>query len=360
MSKRANTTVVGAFVIGAIALVLGAVMMFGTGRFFDEHIVVVTVFQGSVTGLQVGSPVEFRGVPVGTVTSIKALYDPQETSFEIPVYMSLDTDSVTNIRGYVPEPSPQREIEKMIENGLRARLDIRSLVTGQKFVALDFRPETPAVVVGIDDDIPEIPSTESRLDKVTSLFDKLDVDELAAKAVLTLDGISALVNSPILASTIENLDETARNANKLVMQLQVDTLKLSRTAVQTLEQTRQTVTAGEIALAATLADISALSKNTDEGLSQVIKKLDTALTTVQTLGHNLDQQVQPLSDSAKATMDQATSTLRAAENLVGEDSNTRYNLDTTLEELAAAARSVRLMADYLEQNPDALLKGRGP
>ena len=103
-----------------------------------------------------------------------------------------------------------------------------------------------------------------------------------------------------------------------------------------------------------------MSKNTDEGLSQVIKKLDTALTTVQTLGHNLDQQVQPLSDSAKAAMDQATSTLRAAENLVGEDSNTRYNLDTTLEELAAAARSVRLMADYLEQNPDALLKGRGP
>ena len=70
MSKRANTTVVGAFVIGAIALTLGAVMTFGTGQFFDERVVVVTVFQGSVTGLQVGSPVEFRGVPVGTVTSI--------------------------------------------------------------------------------------------------------------------------------------------------------------------------------------------------------------------------------------------------------------------------------------------------
>ena len=53
-------------------------------------------------------------------------------------------------------------------------------------------------------------------------------------------------------------------------------------------------------------------------------------------------------------------TLIAAESLVSEDSNTRYNLDTTLEELAAAARSVRLMADYLEQNPDALLKGKRP
>ena len=360
MSKRANTTVVGAFVIGAIALILGAVMMFGTGRFFHDRVVVVTVFEGSVTGLQVGSPVEFRGVPVGTVTSIKALYDPQVASFEIPVYMSLDTDSVTNIRGYVAEPSPQKEIQKMIENGLRARLDIRSFVTGQKFVALDFHPASPATIVGVDDGILEIPSTESRLDKVTSLFDKLDVDELAAKAILSLDGISALVNSPDLASTIENLDKTARNANKLVMQLQTDTQTLAQRAVETLEQTRRTVAAGEIALAATLVDISTLTKNTDAHLSQVVVKLDSALASVQALSENLDRQVQPLSDSARVTMDQATLTLIAAESLVSEDSNTRYNLDTTLEELAAAARSVRLMADYLEQNPDALLKGKRP
>ena len=359
MSKRANTTVVGAFVIGAIALVLGAVMMFGTGQFFDERVVVVTVFQGSVTGLQVGSPVEFRGVPVGTVTSIKALYDPEKTSFKIPVYMSLNRDSVTDIRSDERAPSPEHEIKKMIEAGLRARLDIRSLITGTKFVALDFRPDTPAILAGIEGDVPEIPSIASPLDKVTSLFDKLDVDALAGKAVLTMDGISALVNSPILASTIENLDNTARNANELVLQLQADTRKLSQTAIATLEQTRQTVAAAETALVTTLSDVSRLSNSTDERLARVAERLDAALSAVQTLATNLDQKTQPLADAAKATMDQATSTLRAAENLIGEDSNTRYNLDTTLEELAAAARSVRLMADYLEQNPDALLKGRG-
>ncbi len=359
MSKRANTTVVGAFVIGAIALTLGAVMMFGTGQFFDERVVVVTVFQGSVTGLQVGSPVEFRGVPVGTVKSIKALYDPQKSSFEIPVYMSLDSDSVTNIRGDEPEPSPEHEIEEMIENGLRARLDIRSFVTGQKFVALDFHPSTLATIAGIDGDIPEIPSIASHLDKVTSLFEKLDVDALAGQAILTMDGISTLVNSPILADTIENLDKTARNANELVLQLQTDTHKLSQTAIETLEQTRQTLAAAKTALVATLSDVSRLSNSTDERLTSVTETLDTTLSAIQTLATNLDQQMQPLSDSAKATMDQAASTLRAAESLIGEDSHTRYTLDTTLEELAAAARSVRLMADYLEQNPDALLKGKG-
>jgi len=359
MSKRANTTVIGAFVIGAIALVLGAVMVFSTGQLFDERIVVVTVFGGSVTGLQVGSPVEFRGVPVGTVTSIKALYDPQKSSFEIPVYMSLESDSVTNIRDDESERSPANEIERMIAHGLRARLDLRSLVTGSKFVALDFHPATPATIVGIDGNIPEIPSIASHLDKVTSLFEKLDVDALAGKAILAMDGISTLVNSPILADTIENLDKATRDTNALVLQLQTDTHKLSQTAIETLEQTRQTLAAAETALVATLSDVSRLSNSTDERLSRIAAKLDTTLSAIQTLASNLDQQVQPLSDSAKATMNQATSTLKAAESLVGEDSHTRYTLDMTLEELAAAARSVRLMADYLEQNPDALLKGKG-
>lgn len=359
MSKRANTTVIGAFVIGAIALTLGAVMLLGTGQFFDERVVVVTVFGGSVTGLQVGSPVEFRGVPVGTVTSIKALYDPEKTSFEIPVYMSLDRDSVTNVRDDTSQRSPASEIERMIAHGLRARLDLRSLVTGRKFVALDFHPGTPATTAGVDGDIPEIPSIASPLDKVTSLFEKLDVDALAGKAVLTMDGISALVNSPTLANTIKSLDAIARNANELVLQLQTDTHKLSQTAIETLAQTTQTLAATETALLATLSDVSRLSNNSDERLSSIVKKLDTTLSTIQTLASNLDQQMQPLSESAKATMDQATSTLRAAESLIGEDSHTRYALGAMLEELAAAARSVRLMADYLEQNPDALLKGKG-
>lgn len=359
MSRRANTTVIGLFVISAIALVLGAVTLFGTGQLFQDRIVVVTTFEGSVTGLQVGSPVEFRGVPVGTVTSIRALYDADNASFVIPVYMSLDSDSVTNIRSNAPKRSPKNEIERMIENGLRARLDIRSLVTGTKFVALDFYPGTPARVSGIDGDIPEIPSTASRLEKVTNMFDKLDIDQLSAKAILTLDGISAFVNSPKLASTIESLDEAARNANSLVVQLKSDSHALSESAVSTLEQTRETMSAVEDALTTTLADVSKLSNSTDVRLERISANLDAALSAVRTLADHVDQQVVPLASSARATLDQATYTLQATESLLAEDSHTRYNLDTTLEELAAAARSVRLMADYLEQNPDALLKGKG-
>lgn len=358
MSRHANTTVIGGFVIGAIALVLGAVMLFGTGQLFNERFVVLSVFEGSVTGLDVGSPVEFRGVPVGTVTDIKALYDSSKTSFVIPVYMSLNEDSVTNIRTDESQLEPQLEIQKMIEHGLRAQLDIRSLVTGKKFVALEFHPTTPGTVSGVDSRYPEIPSIASRLQRVTSMFDKLDVDAIVEKVMETLEGIRALVNSPVLASTLENLDKTAHNANELVLQLRSDSDRIARSANQTLEQTKQAVTAADAALTATLDDVSRLSNSTDARLEQVAAGLEETLAAVRSLAANLDRRMQPLSDSAIATMNQATVTLKSAESLIGEDSKTRYNLDTTLQELAAAARSVRLMADYLEQNPDALLKGK--
>ena len=124
----------------------------------------------------------------------------------------------------------------MIAHGLRAQLDIRSLITGTKFVALEFHPDSPATILGVGGGLPEIPSIASRLDRVTSMFDKLDVDELARKTILTLDGVSTLVNSPALASTLENLDMASDSANELVRQLQASTLALSHSAIETLEQ----------------------------------------------------------------------------------------------------------------------------
>ncbi len=142
--------------------------------------------------------------------------------------------------------------------------------------------------------------------------------------------------------------------------MQADTHELSQSAIATLEQTRETVAAAQTALVSTLSEISNLSNSTDERLERAVARLDSALSAVQTLANNLDRQVKPLSGSAQATLDQSTVTLKAVESLIAEDSLTRYNLDTTLEELAAAARSIRQMAEYLEQHPDALLKGKGP
>ena len=75
MSARANPAVVGGFVVGALVLLVAAVLLFGSGAVLRERVPVVAFFSGNVRGLQEGSPVEFRGVRVGTVTELRLTLD---------------------------------------------------------------------------------------------------------------------------------------------------------------------------------------------------------------------------------------------------------------------------------------------
>ena len=93
MSKPVNKTVIGIFVVVAIALVVAAILILGSGKFFKHNPTFVMYFQGSVKGLSVGSPVVFRGVKVGTVTDIKMLFNPKDLSVMIPVYVELEEGS---------------------------------------------------------------------------------------------------------------------------------------------------------------------------------------------------------------------------------------------------------------------------
>ena len=71
MSKPANKTMIGLFVVGAIVLIVVAIGVLGSGKFFKRQFNYFMVFEGSVKGLNVGSPVVFRGVKVGVVSVIR-------------------------------------------------------------------------------------------------------------------------------------------------------------------------------------------------------------------------------------------------------------------------------------------------
>ena len=70
MSKRANPKIIGGFVIGAIVLIIAGVIVFSSGQLFIKKPKVIMYFKGSVKGLNVGAPVDFKGVQVGKVTEI--------------------------------------------------------------------------------------------------------------------------------------------------------------------------------------------------------------------------------------------------------------------------------------------------
>ena len=91
MGRKANPVMIGAFVVGAIALAVVGIVVFGSGRLFADTTPFVMYFSGSVDGLSVGSPVKFKGVEIGGVTSIQL--DLGEEA-RIPVWIEVDNKKI--------------------------------------------------------------------------------------------------------------------------------------------------------------------------------------------------------------------------------------------------------------------------
>ena len=314
MSKPANKTLIGAFVVGAVALAVVAVVIFGSGKLFTEKLIDVMYFQGSVKGLSVGSPVMFRGVRIGSVTNVQLQFDPKDTSFIIPVYVEIDLNKVKVIGN---EPT-EEQLPKLIAKGLRAQLDIQSIVTGQLMVNLDFFPNTPVRLVALDKRVPEIPTIPSDLDQFLRTASEIPLKDIVDKLMRSLEGIDKAVNSPNLAMSIQSLSDGLKEARGILKKVneQVDPI---------------------------LVNLKDSSKSVKEVLAKteaVPKQLDDALKTAQ------------------ATLAQAEKTLLSVQEVASENSVLVIDVDHTLQEVSKTARSVRYLTDYLQRYPEAIVKGK--
>lgn len=349
MSLRANPTVVGAFVVGALVLLVAGVLLFGSGALLRERVPVVAFFSGNVRGLQEGSAVEFRGVRVGTVKHIRLLLDVDSNELLIPVHMELDTHSLT-LAGSSKEPQSTEAVpflDALVEQGLRARLDLKSFVTGQLAVGLDMHPGTKITRIGAIAQTYELPTVPSTLDQVFEALQDLPLQDIAIKLISTLDKASVLLDNEHIGATLRDSAATTADARRLVSELTTNIGPAVGEARITMSETR--------------AALHAITQRTNtmlDSYNALALKLDKTLTELGGIRANLDARVAPVADSAVATLSEARGALSNARNLLAEDSRTHYNLNVALEELAAAARSLRIMADYLEQHPDALIKGK--
>jgi len=331
MNSKLNPTFIGAFVLGGIFLAVVGFLMFGSGRFFTDRQLYVLYFTGSVKGLQVGAPVVFRGVGVGTVTDIRIEMDPQDLSFRIPVYVELEPEKLARVKGepsglhFEMQSTAVRKLMKtLVDKGLRGQLQLQSFVTGQLLIELDFHPDKPLRLVGADDHAIELPTIPSNFQQISSTLEKIPVEELAKKFADTLDGLERLVNSPDLGKSFGELNDT-------------------------------------------LSEVRTLVHNVDSRMATFNVEVEKTLQDAQQLLVNIDAKVEPASNSLASTtedihkaLEQANRTLAAIEGSVSENSTTHYEFVNTLEEVGEAARSLRILSDYLTQNPDALLRGKGP
>ena len=323
MSKQANKTLIGGFVLGALALVVVGVLIFGSGKFLKERNEYVMYFDGSVKGLNVGSSVIFKGVKIGSVTDIKIKADPKNLDFHVPVYIEIEPDRVTLIGGVKRFRTPREMMEKLVERGMRAQLEMQSLVTGQLMVALDFHPDKPAKFVGLDTHQPEIPTIPTDLEELAKRVEKIPVEAIFDKLLSAVEGVEKVVNSPDVMEAIRSFNQTMEASKKLVRNIDINFGPLASSIDDTVKDTRK------------------LIRNVDSRVGPLTSSIDST------------------AKAAEVVVVQAGKTLSALENSAGEDSPMIYELNNTLRELSASARSIRLLADYLSRHPESLLYGKG-
>jgi len=231
MGKKANPALIGAFVVGAIALLVIGLVLFGSGQLFKNTTQYVLFFPGAVDGLNVGAPVKFKGVEVGSVKKISIRFTGQEGEVDaarvaqgirIPVVIEVDNDKIVS-EGAL-EVNKVR-LQRLIDLGLRAQLNAQSLVTGLLFVQLNFFPNTPATLVlppggGHLPEIPTIPTTmeqvQSAAEAILRKLDDIHFEKMVTSVDEALDGVNRLVNSPALHATVDALPGTLANANQAI------------------------------------------------------------------------------------------------------------------------------------------------
>ncbi len=210
----------------------------------------------------------------------------------------------------------------MIKRGLRAQLEMQSIVTGLLLVSLDFYPDKPAVLVGADKKTMEIPTIPTPLQELAKRIENIPIEEIFTKLNNAMTGIEKIVNSP-------------------------ETVEMLRSAKQGVSETRM------------------LIQDIDKQVKPIGDKMADVAGHVHELAQRLEAEIGPLtasitktSDEAGATLKKAQGTLDTIDYLAGEDSVVSYRLGKTLEELGAAARSMRLLADTLQQQPESVIFGK--
>jgi paraquat-inducible protein B len=317
----ARLAAVGLFVLIGVALAFAIVVLFGRLNLFSQTRDAEIVFDGSVSGLGVGSPVTFRGVRVGAVSSVAIAFDPRTREAHIPVKIRLAESKVILPKGYVGGRAP---ISEWVAAGLRAEVVPSSLIADDSEIDLDFDPSVPAKLHPGIVDLPEIPVNGATEGRVAQQLSQLPLKELADNAILTLQSVRKLTDT-VGKSLPAVLDSTKTSSVK---------------AGQALDAARMAIEELQTRVDTTLGGIDRLTGSADRQLN----------------GRGAD--LHALLVNSNQAISNARDVLGNLKGMTDERSPDRANLEAALSDLSDASAALRGFANDIEQNPKLLLTGR--
>ena len=326
MSTKANPTLIGVFVLGAILIAIGAVFFFGSADLFAKKQTYVSYFTQSISGLSIGSSVKFKGVNIGKVTRILLGFGKDQPVYA-KVFYEVDQNVIVRDFGRGNPHFNLFDVEgtkKIVEQGLRARLDFESLISGQLFVSLDFiRDAAPFTYhENPNDNALEIPVQPSDIEAIVTNL---------TKAISNLGNVDFLA----ISKDLQALIVSAKSG--------IDELDLAGIG----KSVNNLVNGPELKGALTSV------KTAFDQLDVTLKKLQDELDPISA---NLN----PTLEEAKKTMAQLEDATRNLDKMLSSNSSFRYQLDSTLSQIGSAADALQRLSEFLERNPNSIIFGRKP
>ena len=352
MSKKANKTLIGVFVVAAIVMLAAAVIVLGSGKFFSVTHEYIAFFEGSVKGLRVGAPVMFRGVRIGEVTDLSLYYYTNDSSFIIPVGITLWEDKIIGLGYDLDEVEEERLWDDLLKKGFRATLQMQSIVTGQLLIELDFHENAPLNLQGLEKfkvgpDVKEIPTIQSGMQRIGKTLEEIPLDEIANDLRSSMRAISNFVNSEEFGKSLHYFKQTMREARNLLIHVNEKVDPLFDQVDQTLLDARKLLQTAESQIDPLARSVKATSDDAGKLLRNVNKRIGP-----------IHADMNKTTEKLRAALVSARIAIDDIDAMVEEESEVRYYIDIFLREMTLAARSIRTLADYLERNPDALVRGK--
>jgi len=320
MSKKANPTVIGVFIVAGLALGVAGLIIFSSGNLFSKKERYILYFESSMKGMNVGAPVQYRGVTIGSVVEIYVAHNQSPDDFSMPLVVELDETLLREKtdRGIA---SMRDKLKEMVARGLRARMDAANLITGVLQVQLELMPDAPPPVYHqIGNEFPEIPTAPTTIEMLLANLAKVDISGFTKK----LDSILTRLDS-----TLGGLDVKSINAG-------VTNLLTSANLVVGSPELTNSFTS----LRRALDDFSTLARNID---TNTLAQIDATLTELRT-----------------TTLADLRTTTQRLSGILAPDSPMQTELIGALEQLNNAARSIAELTEFLKRNPNALITGRTP
>jgi paraquat-inducible protein B len=298
MARKASAAATGAFVLGAVALAIVGLAILGSGRLFQSARRYVLFFDGSVNGLSAGAPVKLNGVQIGSVDRILLAFGPELKRPRIPVVIAIDRDRLEEEEslGLGSFTGSAKQVQELVERGLRGQLQTQSLVTGILYVELTMRPGTPARLVKFNPtgypQIPTMPNTLQQatrvLNKVLAELEKVDFEQLFTSIRKTVKGIDDLANSPELRSALASLAEMMQHVKRVAMTIDEHASPM----MQSLRLAAESATTAFADLGRTSTKIDDLIDPESPLLvrfEQALAELERAARAVQQLASTIDR-----------------------------------------------------------------------